>query len=65
VLPYRVYASLPDDVSVGRSYERLERRGGAKAGARSMRMMELRDGAIARAAAMFHSDRAPWCPELF
>jgi len=33
--------------------------------ARSLRMKELRAGAIARADAMFHSDRAPWCPELF
>ncbi len=33
--------------------------------ARSLRMTELRAGAIARADAMFHSDRAPWCPELF
>jgi predicted acetyltransferase len=33
--------------------------------ARSMRVKELRAGAIARADAMFHSDRAPWCPELF
>jgi predicted acetyltransferase len=33
--------------------------------ARSMRVRELRAGAIARADAMFHSDRAPWCPELF
>jgi predicted acetyltransferase len=33
--------------------------------ARSLRMSELRAGAIARADAMFRSDRAPWCPELF
>lgn len=32
---------------------------------RSLRVNELRAGAIARADAMFHSDRAPWCPELF
>ena len=32
---------------------------------RSLRVTELRAGAIARADAMFHSDRAPWCPELF
>jgi predicted acetyltransferase len=32
---------------------------------RSMRVKELRAGAIARADAMFRSDRAPWCPELF
>jgi len=33
--------------------------------ARALRMRELRPGAIARADAMFRSDRAPWCPELF
>ena len=33
--------------------------------ARSLRMTELRAGAIVRADAMFRSDRAPWCPELF
>ena len=33
--------------------------------ARSLRMKEMRAGAIARADAMFRSDRAPWCPELF
>ena len=33
--------------------------------ARSLRVKELRAGALARADAMFHSDRAPWCPELF
>jgi len=33
--------------------------------ARSLRMTELRTGAIARADAMFRSDRAPWCPEIF
>jgi predicted acetyltransferase len=33
--------------------------------ARSLRMKELRAGAIARADAMFCSDRAPWCPEIF
>ena len=33
--------------------------------ARSLRMRELHAGAIARADAMFRSDRAPWCPELF
>ena len=32
---------------------------------RSLRVKELRTGAIARADAIFHSDRAPWCPELF
>jgi predicted acetyltransferase len=33
--------------------------------ARSMRVRELRPGAIVRADALFHSDRAPWCPEIF
>ena len=33
--------------------------------ARSLRMTELRTGAIARADAMFQPDRAPWCPEIF
>jgi len=33
--------------------------------ARSMRVRELSAGAVARADAMFHSDRAPWCPEIF
>ena len=33
--------------------------------ARSLRMTELRAGAIVRADAMFRSDRAPWCPEIF
>lgn len=33
--------------------------------ARSLRMRELRAGAIARADAMFRTDRAPWCPEVF
>jgi predicted acetyltransferase len=32
---------------------------------RSMRVKELRAGAIARADAMFRSDRTPWCPEIF
>ncbi len=32
---------------------------------RSMRMTELRVGALARADALFRSDRAPWCPEIF
>jgi predicted acetyltransferase len=32
---------------------------------RSMRVAELHPGALARADAMFRSDRAPWCPELF
>jgi hypothetical protein len=30
-----------------------------------MRVRELRLGAITRADALFHSDRAPWCPEIF
>lgn len=33
--------------------------------ARSLRVSELRAGAIVRADALFHSDRAPWCPEVF
>jgi predicted acetyltransferase len=33
--------------------------------ARALRVTELRDGALARADALFHSDRKPWCPELF
>ncbi len=33
--------------------------------ARAGRVEELREGALARADAMFHSDRAPWCPEIF
>jgi predicted acetyltransferase len=33
--------------------------------ARALRMRELRPGALTRADALFHSDRAPWCPELF
>lgn len=33
--------------------------------ARSLRIKELRAGAIARADAMFRCDRAPWCPEIF
>lgn len=32
---------------------------------RAVRVKELRAGAITRADAMFYSDRAPWCPELF
>ncbi len=32
---------------------------------RAGRVEELRDGAIARADAMFTTDRAPWCPETF
>jgi len=30
--------------------------------ARALRVKELRDGALARADALFHSDRKPWCP---
>ena len=33
--------------------------------ARSLRVTEMRAGAIARADAMFHSGRLPWCPEIF
>jgi predicted acetyltransferase len=33
--------------------------------ARALRVEELREGALARADALFHSDRKPWCPELF
>lgn len=33
--------------------------------ARVLRVRELRAGALARADAMFHSERKPWCPELF
>jgi predicted acetyltransferase len=33
--------------------------------ARALRVDELRPGAIARADAMFRTDRAPWCPEVF
>jgi predicted acetyltransferase len=33
--------------------------------ARALRVRELREGALARADALFHSDRKPWCPELF
>jgi predicted acetyltransferase len=32
---------------------------------RALRIQELRDGAIARADAMFRSDVHPWCPEIF
>ena len=32
---------------------------------RSLRIQELRDGAIARADAIFRSDIHPWCPEIF
>ena len=33
--------------------------------ARALRVTELREGGLARADALFRSDRAPWCPELF
>jgi predicted acetyltransferase len=33
--------------------------------ARAMRVRELADGAIARADALFRTDRKPWCPEIF
>jgi predicted acetyltransferase len=33
--------------------------------ARAGRLEELRSGSIARADAMFRSDRLPWCPEIF
>jgi len=33
--------------------------------ARAARVEELRDGAVARADALFRSDRHPWCPEIF
>jgi predicted acetyltransferase len=32
--------------------------------ARAFRVEAMRDGAITRADALFHSDRAPWCPEI-
>jgi predicted acetyltransferase len=33
--------------------------------ARAGRVRELADGAIARADALFRTDRAPWCPQIF
>jgi len=33
--------------------------------ARAGRVEELREGAIARADALFRADRLPWCPEIF
>jgi hypothetical protein len=33
--------------------------------ARALRLKELRERAVARADALFRSDRAPWCPEIF
>lgn len=32
---------------------------------RALRVKELREGGIGRADALFGTDRAPWCPELF
>jgi hypothetical protein len=32
---------------------------------RAGRIEEVRDGAIGRADALFRTDRAPWCPEIF
>lgn len=32
---------------------------------RALRVDELRPGTLARADALFHADRAPWCPEVF
>ena len=32
---------------------------------RSLRVAELAPGALARADALFRSERAPWCPEIF
>ena len=32
---------------------------------RAGRVEELREGAIARADALFRADRLPWCPEIF
>ena len=33
--------------------------------ARAGRVEELRDGGLARADALFATDRHPWCPEIF
>ena len=33
--------------------------------ARAGQIEERREGALARADALFASDRAPWCPEIF
>jgi predicted acetyltransferase len=33
--------------------------------ARALRVEELRPGALGRADALFRTDRAPWCPEIF
>ena len=32
---------------------------------RALRVAELRQGALARADALFRADVAPWCPEIF
>jgi predicted acetyltransferase len=32
---------------------------------RAGRLEEVKDGAVARADALFRTDRAPWCPEIF
>ena len=32
---------------------------------RALRLEELRPGAVARADAIFRTDRSPWCPEIF
>jgi predicted acetyltransferase len=32
---------------------------------RALRLEELAAGAVARADAIFRTDRAPWCPEIF
>jgi hypothetical protein len=33
--------------------------------ARALRVEELRPGALGHADALFRTDRAPWCPEIF
>jgi predicted acetyltransferase len=33
--------------------------------ARAQRLEELAEGAVERADALFRTDRAPWCPEIF
>jgi predicted acetyltransferase len=33
--------------------------------ARAARLEELRPGGVERADALFRTDRAPWCPEIF
>jgi predicted acetyltransferase len=33
--------------------------------AQALRVEEVRRGALAHADALFHADRAPWCPEIF